>query len=165
MGTTLNFGWPRPTLTDPADIEQVGLALDGIDADLGAVGTVQTYTPAWTQSDNSALAIGNGTIEGRYVKVGRLVYVNVMLTRGSTTNVGTSQYRFSLPVQAVSYRTISGTGVVYGSATAYCHLFPVNGTTVQLQRSNDGAGIGSATPGSWAAGHVIAFSATYPALT
>lgn len=34
MATTDYFGWPRPTLTDPADVEVIGQALDAIDAEL-----------------------------------------------------------------------------------------------------------------------------------
>ena len=36
MATTPTYGWPRPTLTDPADIEVVGQALDHIDTALAS---------------------------------------------------------------------------------------------------------------------------------
>lgn len=44
MGTTTHYGWPRPTLAEPADIEQVGLALDGIDDDLHGTNTLTSLS-------------------------------------------------------------------------------------------------------------------------
>ena len=43
MTSTPHRNYPRPTLTDPADIEQVGLALDAIDGDVHNL-----YPTAWT---------------------------------------------------------------------------------------------------------------------
>lgn len=57
-----------------------------------------TYTPAWTASVNPA--IGNGTITGQYKRIGNFVVVDAGFVAGTTTTFGTSQWFFSLPVNA-----------------------------------------------------------------
>jgi hypothetical protein len=57
-----------------------------------------SYTPTW--NGPTALNIGNGSITGRWRYAGGMVFVHIELTRGSTTNVGTSSYSWTLPVTA-----------------------------------------------------------------
>jgi hypothetical protein len=73
-------------------------------------GAWTTYTPTWS-STGTAPALNNGTISGRYMKIGRSVLCFINLTFGSTTTYGSGNYNLSLPVQAAS----SGIAVV-GSA-------------------------------------------------
>ncbi len=54
------------------------------------------YTPTWTSS-GTAPAIGNGSIVGAYMQVGKTFDFRIALTAGSTTTFGTGQYSFSLP--------------------------------------------------------------------
>jgi hypothetical protein len=58
------------------------------------------YTPTWTAATTNP-SIGNGTLAGRYRKVGRTVQFTFELNFGSTTNVGSGAYSFGLPVAAV----------------------------------------------------------------
>lgn len=58
-----------------------------------------TYTPAWT-STGTAPAIGNGSLVGRYERVGRTVHVSAKVIGGSTTTWGSGHYVLSLPVAA-----------------------------------------------------------------
>ncbi|MFI8294430.1 hypothetical protein ACIGCZ_00635 [Streptomyces nigra] len=60
-----------------------------------------SYTPTWTSS-GTAPALGNGTILGRYMKIGRTVICHINMTTGSTSTYGTGNYSFSLPVQAAN---------------------------------------------------------------
>lgn len=55
-----------------------------------------TFTPTWTCA-TTAPAIGNGTLTGRYIKVGRLVICHYKFVAGSTTTFGTGNWMFSLP--------------------------------------------------------------------
>lgn len=57
------------------------------------------YTPVWTASV-SPPAIGNGIMNGRYYKIGRLVVGNIDIQFGSTTTYGSGQWFWSLPVLA-----------------------------------------------------------------
>ena len=59
------------------------------------------YTPTWTSS-GVAPVLNNGTLAGRYVKVGRKATAQIGLTIGSTTTVGTGNWTFSLPVAQVA---------------------------------------------------------------
>ncbi|MFF9285387.1 hypothetical protein [Streptomyces griseosporeus] len=63
-------------------------------------GAWSSYTPTWTASTNPA--IGNGTIVGRYMKIGRTVIGHINITAGSTTTFGSGAYNFSLPVAAAN---------------------------------------------------------------
>ncbi|MEU6098956.1 hypothetical protein [Streptomyces sp. NPDC047079] len=58
------------------------------------------YTPTWTASTNPN--IGNGTLTGRYMKIGRTVIVHINLTAGSTTTFGSGSYNWSLPFAAAN---------------------------------------------------------------
>lgn len=55
-----------------------------------------TYTPTWTSS-GVAPAIGNGSIVGRYRRIGTTGFLNGVLTAGTTTTFGTGEWRLSLP--------------------------------------------------------------------
>lgn len=59
--------------------------------------TWQTYTPGWGASTVNP-TLGNGTLTGRYFKIGRFVQVQIALNIGSTTNLGTGLYSFTLPL-------------------------------------------------------------------
>lgn len=47
------------------------------------------YTPTWTASAGSP-SIGNGTLAGRYRRLGKTVNFQILLTGGSTSNYGTA---------------------------------------------------------------------------
>lgn len=55
-----------------------------------------SYTPTWS-AQSTAPSLGNGSLIGRYMKIGRTVYVFIRLTVGSTTTFGTGSWSFSLP--------------------------------------------------------------------
>lgn len=62
-------------------------------------GNFTQYTPVWASSGTQP-AIGNGTINGRYLQLGKLVYGTIVLTMGSTTTYGTGSYTFTRPITA-----------------------------------------------------------------
>ena len=59
-----------------------------------------TYTPTWTASTNPA--IGNGSLLGRYLKIGRMVFVEINVIAGSTTTFGSGSYNWALPFTAAN---------------------------------------------------------------
>lgn len=74
------------------------------------------YTPIWTAYTGTP-SLGNGTITGKYTKVGKMVTAVVTLTFGSTTSVsGTSVWYISLPFIAV---TGMGVWVAFESGVKY----------------------------------------------
>lgn len=59
------------------------------------------YTPTFTSS-GTAPSLGNGTVSGRYMKVGRTVHVFIALVWGSTTTPGSGNLSLGLPVTGAS---------------------------------------------------------------
>lgn len=97
-----------------------------------------TYTPTWT-STGTAPALGNGTLTGRYMKIGRTVIVQINLVAGSTTTFGTGNYSFSLPVtagttglaetgaaQLLGVDRWSGTVIISSAATTVSPFVPIS---------------------------------------
>ncbi|MFE9098483.1 hypothetical protein [Streptomyces sp. NPDC007264] len=65
------------------------------------LGAWTAYTPAWTAVTTNPV-LGNGTLVGQYMKIGRTCHLIITLTTGSTTTYGTGFWRLSLPFQAAS---------------------------------------------------------------
>lgn len=75
-----------------------------------------SYTPTWTTSAG-APAIGNGTLTGKWNRVGKTIDVRIELVAGSTTTYGTagSSWRFTLPVAPLSTKRHRWLGTAYDS--------------------------------------------------
>lgn len=73
------------------------------------------YTPTWTAATTNPV-LGNGTIVGRYIKVGRTVTFTAQLTIGSTSTFGTGNQQIGLPV-ATATVTLGSPGLVDVSIT------------------------------------------------
>jgi hypothetical protein len=66
-----------------------------------AQGDYVTYTPSWTASTTNP-TLGNGTLNGRWTRVGSQIHCYGTLQLGSTSNGGTGIWSLSLPVTAAS---------------------------------------------------------------
>lgn len=96
-----------------------GLRIDGL-----GHGGWQTYTPVLASWDGLNPVLGNGTLSGRYARIGKTIFVKVRLGTGSTTQRGTSFWTISLPVNAATGQTqivtahlsLAGIGDYVGSA-------------------------------------------------
>lgn len=60
-----------------------------------------SYTPTWASS-GTAPNLGNGTIVGRHMKIGRTVIATINQTNGGTTTYGTGNYSWTIPFQAAN---------------------------------------------------------------
>lgn len=65
-------------------------------------GAWTSYTPTWTTSGTPGPSVGNGTLTGRYQRIGRTITYHINLIAGSTTAFGTGTCSFALPVAAAS---------------------------------------------------------------
>lgn len=121
-----------------------------------------SYTPAWTSS-GTAPVLGNGTISGKYRRLGKTVEARVTLTMGSTTTFGTGAYLLSLPVAAVSVapRAIGAAWFLDFGTAAKEGTAPVDGTLSVVALSASGAQVTSTSPHTWAVNDEISFSITY----
>lgn len=73
-----------------------------------------TYTPTWTAATTNP-TLGNGTLQGRYRRLGSMVIVWIWWKAGSTTTFGNGSYAFGLPPLAAR-TTTSLLGYFSGSA-------------------------------------------------
>jgi hypothetical protein len=141
-----------------------------------AAGDWSTYTPAWT-STGTAPTAGNGTFAGRWTRIGKSIHLQAYILFGSTSNAGSGEWRFSLPVAAASIG--SGTRAWHGSAvgtnpsTAYwpgtviieggASVLSVVSATVAA--GSTGSRWGATVPYTWSNGHYLDLSITYEAAT
>jgi hypothetical protein len=124
-----------------------------------------TYTPVWG-SFGTAPALGNGTITGRYYRLGALVVVKVMVTMGSTTTFGTSIYTLTLPtgLPSISHDMFHGTSArlldssVPLSAQSFAFF---NNTTSMVALTDAGSLVAATVPFTWATGDILSMSAIY----
>jgi hypothetical protein len=133
-------------------------------------GTWTSYTPAWTGSVTNPV-LGNGTIAGRYSKVGKMVDFSIKITAGSTTTFGSGPWSLSLPVAAASVIDMIGNVLIgdltgtsmYSMGAAY---IPDGGTTLQAYAGgkNDGALVSATYPQTWANGDRLWVTGRYEAV-
>jgi hypothetical protein len=75
-------------------------------------GAWSAWTPTWT-----GLTIGNGTVQARYIQIGKTVSFELRVDFGSTTALTATQGEFTLPATAnssVSRRIFNGLWTTYG---------------------------------------------------
>lgn len=129
-------------------------------------GTWQSYAPVW----GGGPTLGNGSLDGRYVQIGKVVHAHVRLVMGSTTTFVGTAWTFTLPVAA---STSMGTLIGIGSAsildvtpfTLYVAIVRLNSTTeVQLDiGATPSNQVQQTVPFTYAVNDAIRFSFTYEA--
>jgi hypothetical protein len=113
-----------PTFTAGVNTGNVTRLNDLRDAVKAASEAWTTYTPTWTTSAGSP-AIGNGTLTGKYARVGKLIDFRIELVCGTTTTFGTagSTWRFVAPVTPVSTQRHRYVGTAYNNGVADYPIF------------------------------------------
>ena len=110
MATTSNNGWTIPADTDL--VRDGALAIrtlgNGIDTSFGK--WLSTWTPT---IGGVGWSLGNGTVTGRYHRIGDTVHYYLQMVWGSTTTSGTGGLTLTLP------STLSGTIEQWGSGVFY----------------------------------------------
>jgi len=128
------------------------------------VGPWKTYTPAWTAATTNPV-LGNGTLTGQYLQVGKTVHYRIVLTMGSTTTYGSGYYQLSLPVASSVATHIAGYGVGFNLTNRKSLMaYYASSSIIRPLRCStdvevDQTGLGVA----WAAGHVLTLTGTYQA--
>ena len=85
-----------------------------------------SYTPTWASS-GTAPSLGNGTLQGLYLQVGKLVHVLINFKAGSTTTFGTGAWSFTLPFASKSL----GTGAWGIPLSGYAEDIGIQGFSLQ----------------------------------
>lgn len=121
------------------------------------------YTPAWTATSNPSL--GNGTLIGAFSKAGSRVDFRIELTIGSTTNLGTGAWRFSLP--ATSQRTTPlpiGWAYVNAPSTHTGAAILRSSTVISVNLAATGSQATPTVPVAWATGDALYITGSYEAV-
>lgn len=97
------------------------------------------YTPDWTASATNP-AIEDGTLSGRYMKIGRMVFTYIYLNYGSATTGGDGYgWLFSLPEAPVNGNYVIGQWYATDAGTASYHGFGSLASTSTVALSSNGA--------------------------
>jgi len=125
----------------------------------GFVLATSSYTPTWSGT------LGNGTITGKYLQIGKLVHFEVLLTWGSTSSHGATAQTLSLPVTAAAAGLACGDAILQDSGTGqYTALGWLTSTTAVLFYNCDGLQSGAiinTTPFVWTTNDAIQFHGSY----
>lgn len=124
-----------------------------VDFDAGfplGTGAWTSYTPTWSGT------LGNGTLAGAYIKIGRIIIARASVTWGTTTSHGASTQTFSLPVTAIAGEAAfwsGGARILDTSASTNFqrHGF-LNATTTIAFASEAGVIVTNTVPMTWANG-------------
>ncbi|AGP56193.1 hypothetical protein [Streptomyces rapamycinicus] len=127
-----------------------------------------SYTPTWTAATTNP-SLGNGTLIGRYLKVGRTCTAHINLVTGSTTTYGSGNYAWALPFTSANAgctyighaHLLSGSTrwmgqfVISPNSTTASPFFPANSTTTTAAFMQQGA------PVTLASGHQVRITVQY----
>ncbi|MFF8953894.1 hypothetical protein ACF09I_34610 [Streptomyces sp. NPDC014940] len=133
------------------------------------LGAWTTYTPTWTASTTNPV-LGNGSLIGRYMKIGRIVLAEIYLNFGSTTTYGAGTYLFSAPatmansgVEALGTARLSAGSVYIGQCILASGASTMNVTFPQSATPAAGANMTPSAPATLAAGHTLRMTLWYEA--
>lgn len=122
-----------------------------------------SWTPAWTAATTNP-AIGNGTIVGRWNRVGKTVDYTVVVTAGSTTTFGTGSMQFSLPTAAVGgvNTPFMATMVIGGPGGRLLRIGYLSSSTLTIFADLAGVNVANTTA-AFGSGTVFAIQGRYEA--
>ncbi|MER6098333.1 hypothetical protein ABT154_21245 [Streptomyces sp. NPDC001728] len=131
----------------------------------------QTYTPTWTAATTNPV-LGNGSIVGRYKRIGKTVHLQIDLAMGSTTTYGSGAWSVTLPLvaaaasgsrigtaQALGGTRFQGQVVISSAASGTSAFFPASASVSNL------SSVASNVPFAWASGNELRITVTYEAAT
>lgn len=154
------YPWTANDILTAADLNaaiSTGIISTGLGAWTG-------YTPTWASS-GTAVSLVNGTITGRYIKIGRYVAFTGKMTAGSSTTFGTGSYSWTTPtsMDATSGNVPSFYATIVDASPAARYMrtgILVSGTAFQFF-SEAGTVVGQTSPMTWASGDTITFAGWY----
>ena len=79
-----------------------------------------SYNVTWA-AETTNPTVGNGSLVGRYRRVGSMVLVNIRLVIGSTTNQGSGAWNFTPPFEVDTSSYWAGTAVGYNDSAGNWH--------------------------------------------
>lgn len=114
------------------------------------VGAWADYTPVWA-STGTAVALGNGTITGRYSRTGNTVHFSINMITGSSSTYGTGTYSWTLPYTSGAEEQFACHGRFGHDSAIYSvdGQIAVSDTACRFFGSDGTAAIGTTIPVTW----------------
>lgn len=124
----------------------------------------QSYTPTWTGTTTNP-TLGNGTLTGEWSRRGNRISVDITLTIGSTTTLGSGTWEFTVPVAPYAFSSYKvGPAWLYASSGVFtagvAQLNPAL-SAAYLWANGQSAQSGPSVGGPWGAGAQIQFHIEY----
>ncbi|MFJ9318241.1 hypothetical protein [Streptomyces globisporus] len=128
------------------------------------------YTPTWSGATTNPV-IGNGTLVGRHMKIGRSCKLRIEMLAGSTTTYGSGGWSLSLPFAAAAggaqigiahthqSQRIQGAFTIAPGASVGLAFFPTTGAPALL------SWVSSTVPVTWASGGRLSIYVEYETAT
>lgn len=129
-----------------------------------------SYTPTWTALSTNP-TLGNGTLTGYYIQLGKTVFFRIQLAFGSTTTAGNGNWSLTLPTTQ-NHPNLSPIGNVmvsdastatYSFGTAVTTISALGGGADKFISYVGSNPIGSGSPWAWATGDSYSITGTYEA--
>jgi hypothetical protein len=123
------------------------------------------FSPTWGNT-GTANSLGNGTLNGTYLQIGKLVVYTINLTIGSTTTIGSGAMTLTVPVASPGLGPQGNTSVIMfhsGSGTFYRGNALNSSVTVFVLVDNASpmASVTATNPFTWATGDTIQVTGIY----
>ena len=140
---------------------------DILNANFAYLGQAWTsFTPTWTGSGGNP-AIGNGTLAGAYLQIGKTLHLRIWMKAGTTTTFGSGTWDFLLPnslaVSSAYTQTLHVFAIDNGTANysdaAYIGLGGIT-TTLRVAQTGGTGSYGSAVPFTWTTSDELAIEGT-----
>lgn len=122
------------------------------------------YTPTWAGASGNP-SLGNGSIAGRYLRMGQLVTYVGSINMGSTTTYGSGIWTVTVPIAAAG----GSAGLTVGEAWIYDASTGANqraaavkfATAATIDFWSDGGAVTSAVPFAWASPDQLRWTIQY----
>lgn len=161
------MAWTTPRTWTTGEVVTAAMLNEQVRDNLDAIGAAWTaYTPTWTATTTNP-TLGNGTLTGDHMTAGKLVLFRITLTFGSTTTVGSGNYRFSAPsvVDGSAWFPIGQASIqdVSAPTRGFRWVACESGASSSLLLSDASATQVSSATFAWATGDIIHITGAYEA--
>jgi hypothetical protein len=140
--------------------------LEVLERNIGSSRAWQTYTPVLA---GAGWAIGNGTITGSYIRIGKTVHFRIVITFGSTSTYAAANPTITYPIAAAASTQANIRCELFDTSANDRRLgttYPASTTTLfpcSLGTNNAIILLTNTSPWTWATGDVILIQGTYEA--
>lgn len=109
------------------------------------------FTPTWSSAGTQPV-LGNGTVTGKYGRIGKFIWYTMRFVAGSSTTFGTGRWEFLLPVVSDGTAFVASAILVDVGAQIYTAAGILISTTefsITYTGDTSSGGITNTTPFTW----------------